>query len=261
MGKRMRSAGCLAVFLVLASAALAGAEVTQKGDLRVAVEGQMTPRTLPRSGVAPVSVDVSGQISTVANAPLPQLKKLTIKINRYGRFDYAGLPACSLRQIQPATSAKALADCGSSLVGQGVFSAQVVLRGESPYPTKGRLLVFNGREGGHRVLFGQIYTDQPFTNSFVITFQIEPISRGTYGTALVASLPQSLGNWGYVTGIEMKLSRRWSSGGRRHSYISAGCPAPRALPGAVFPLAETDFSFAGGAKLSSTLIRNCRARG
>ncbi len=246
--------------LLLAGAAAAGAEVSQKGGVRVAVAGKMTPQTLPRSGTAPIAVSVAGSISTVGAAALPQLRKLTIEINRHGRLDYAGLPTCSLHQIQPATTAKALAACRSSLVGQGTFSANVVLKGQPSYPTKGHLLVFNGREGSHQVLLGQIYTAQPFTNSFVITFKVEPIRHGTYGTALVASLPQSLGSWGYVTGIEMTLSRRFRSGGRSHSYLSAGCPAPGGFSRVSFPLARTSFAFAGGTKLSSTLTRSCRAR-
>lgn len=254
--------GAVLLALLLALAAVAvGAEVSQKNGVRVAVDGKMTPQTLPRSGTAPISVSVSGHISAVGKAPLPQLKKLEIDINRHGHLDYAGLPTCSLHDIQPATTAKALAACRSSLVGQGTFSANVVLKGQPPYPTKGRLLVFNGREGSHRALLGHIYTAQPFTNSFVITFRIEPIRRGTYGTALVASLPQSLGNWGYVTGIEMTLSRRWSAGGRSHSYLSAGCPVPKGFRSLPFPLARASFAFAGGTKLGSTLSRSCRARG
>jgi hypothetical protein len=246
--------------LLLAGAAVAGAEVAQKGNLRVAVAGKMTPRALPRAGVAPVAVSVGGQISTTDKTLPPQLRKLTIEINRHGRLDYAGLPTCSVRDIQPATTAKALAACRPALIGQGTFSADVVLKGLAPYPTKGKLLVFNGREGGHRVLLGQIYTAQPFTNSFVITFSIGAVKRGAYGTALTASLPQSLGNWGYVTGIEMTLSRRYTYRGRSHSYLSAGCPAPKGFPGASFPLARTSFSFADGRTLAKTLTRNCKAK-
>ena len=101
----------------------------------------MTPSALPRSGAAPISVSVSGQISAVGSVSLPQLQKLTIEINRHGRLDYAGLPTCSLHEIQPATTARALAACRSSLVGQGTFSANVVLKGQPPYPSKGKLLV------------------------------------------------------------------------------------------------------------------------
>jgi hypothetical protein len=43
-------------------------------------------------------------------------------------------------------------------------------------------------------------------------------------------------------------------------YISAGCPAPKGFGGAVFPFAKATFDFAGS-QITSTLTRNCKARG
>jgi len=58
---------------------------------------------------------------------------------------------------------------------------------------------------------------------------------------LNASLPQALGSWGYLTGIEMSLSWRYGFGGRSRSLIGAGCPAAKGVPGAVFPVVRTTF--------------------
>lgn len=234
--------------------------VTQKGRLRVSVSGSIAPTALPRHGAAPVSVKVGGRISTTDGGTPPQLKELLIAINRHGRLDYAGLPTCTQHQIDPATSAQALAACHGALVGQGRFSADIVLAGQAPYPTTGRLLVFNGRSHGRPALLGQIYTAHPFGNSFVITFAIRSRAHGQFGTELVASLPKALGSWGYVTGISMTLSRRWSYRGARHSYVSAGCPAPKGFPTVPFPLARASFAFAGGVKLSSTVSDHCTVR-
>jgi hypothetical protein len=77
---------------------------------------------------------------------------------------------------------------------------------------------------------------------------------------LTASLPEALGNWGYVTGIEMRLSRRYRYRGQRRSYLSASCPAPKGFGSAGFPLIKASFVFDGGNTLSSTLSRSCRAR-
>jgi hypothetical protein len=95
----------------------------------------------------------------------------------------------------------------------------------------------------------------------VMTFEISSKKHGAYGTTLSANLRQALGTRRNLTGIEMTLARRWSSGGHRHSYLSAGCPAPKGFRGALFPLARTSFAFAGGKRLSSTLMSECRARG
>jgi hypothetical protein len=45
------------------------------------------------------------------------------------------------------------------------------------------------------------------------------------------------------------------------SYLSAGCPAPKGFPGAVFPFAKASFAFAKQPSLNSTLTRSCGAEG
>jgi hypothetical protein len=249
-----------ALFALLAAVPLAGAEVEQKGDVRVDVSGSLSPQRLPRQGMAPITVVVGGKISGVGQSPTPTLKSLRIELNKNGHIDTKGLPVCPYVAIQPASSQRALSACRSSLVGKGSFSAEISLTGQEPYPTKGTLLAFNGREGGKPVLFGQIYAARPFATSFVIVFSIGR-AKGKFGTSMSAKLPPSLLSWGNLTGIELRLSRRYTSGGKRHSYVSAGCPAPPGFPGASFPFARTSFGFQGGPTLSTTLERSCKARG
>lgn len=250
----------LALLLAAALTTLADAEVTQHDHLRVVMQGDLAPKALPRSGAAPVAVSLGGDLSTTDGSDLPRLRTLQIEINRGGRLETRGLPECPISQIAIATSDRAAAACRGALVGSGTFHANIVLRGQAPYPTTGKLLLFNGRRGGKPVLFGHIYASKPFATSFVITFKIAERGHGTFGTVLSASLPEALGNWGYVTGIEMKLSRRYSYKGKRHSYLSAGCPAPKGLGSVPFPLIKASFGFDGGRKLESTLNRRCRAR-
>jgi hypothetical protein len=251
----------MALIATLALAALARAEVTQHHNLRVSLSGAITPKALPRSGTAPVAVSLGGEISTTDGSKLPRLRVLRIEINRGGRLEDRGLATCPLVRILVASSDRARAACRQALVGSGNFEANIVLRGQAPYPTTGRLLIFNGRKGGAPVLLGHIYSSRPFATSFVITFKITKRPHGRFGTVLSASLPEALGNWGYVTGIEIKLSRRYSYQGKQRSYLSAGCPAPKGFGGASFPLIRTSFGFAGGVELSSTLNRTCRAKG
>ncbi len=211
-------------------------------------------------GAAPVAVSLGGELSTTDGSELPRLRTLRIEINRGGRLEEQGLPECPLAQIAVATSDRALAACRKALVGRGTFHANIVLRGQAPYPTTGKLLLFNGRKAGKPVLFGHIYASRPFATSFVITFKIAERAHGTFGTVLGASLPEALGNWGYVTGIEMKLSRRYRFKGKQHSYLSAACPAPKGIGTVPFPLIRASFVFDGRRKLESTLNRSCRAR-
>jgi DNA-binding beta-propeller fold protein YncE len=235
-------------------------DVVQRGPVRVSFDGKITPHALPRHGTAPVGIAVETKIAAVSGGTPPQLRRIAIAINRNGHFTSQGLPVCRLRDIQPSTTGGALAACASSLVGEGHFSANVQLPEQSPFPSEGKVLVFNGRLRGKPALFAHIYGTQPVPTSNVLPFAIKG-SHGTYGTILEASLPQATGNWGYVTGLQMTLRRRFSYRGKARSFLSAGCPAPAGFPGAVFPLARTSFAFAGGMTLVSVLSQSCKAKG
>lgn len=251
----------IALIAILALSALAGAEIAQQGNLRVTVSGKLAPKKLPRTGVAPISVSVGGQIATTDNTLPPTLKTLRVELNRHGRLDYEGLPTCNYPRIQPGSSSHALAGCRSSLVGTGTFSADITLSGQEPYPTQGKLLVFNSTKGGKPVLYGHIYSAHPFATSFVIVFKVSRQNKGAYGIVLDAPLPKAMKSWGRLTGLSMTLSRRFNYRGKSHSYISSGCPAPKGFSATPFPLARTSFAFAGGKELSSVLTGECRVRG
>jgi DNA-binding beta-propeller fold protein YncE len=233
--------------------------VVQRGPVRVNFDGKLTPHALPRHGTAPVGIAVDARISGAKGGTPPQLRRIAIEINRNGHFSAKGLPVCDERAIQPSTTAGARAACGGALVGEGHFAANVKLPQQSPFPSSGKVLAFNGRLHGKPAILAHIYGTQPAPTSYVLPFSIRE-SRGTYGTVLETSLPHATGNWGYVTGLAMKLHRSFRYHGKQRSYLSAGCPAPAGFPGAAFPLARTSFAFAGGMTLVSVLNRSCKAK-
>lgn len=239
---------------------LASGEVTQKGNVRVSVQGKLTPQSLPRDGVAPISVSVSGRIGATGSAGPPQLRKIAIAINRHGRLSSRGLPLCRIGHIDPSTTSEALSSCGSSLIGAGSFSANVKLPEQSPFPSHGRVVAFNGRLRGRPAILAHIYGTKPVPTSYVLPFLVRS-SRGTFGTVLEASLPKITGDWGYVTGIAMTLERRFSFRGKQRSFLNAGCPAPAGFKSVIFPLLRTSFGFDGGLNLTDTLTRSCRVEG
>jgi hypothetical protein len=248
---------CLGI-MVAAGCVVASAAVVQRDGLRITVQSQIQPYRLPRTGAAPIAVFVSGHIATSTGAMPPQLQKMTIRVNRRGLLQSLGLPRCRLGEIDPGSTQHALEHCADALVGSGRFWASIVLPDQRPYPTRGRLLVFNGRRAGHPVLFAHIYTTKPFATSFVITFEIRHLSTGRYGTELSASLPQALGSWGVVDRIKLTLRRKYRYGDRELSYFNAGCPAPEGTQATVFPLALASFSFAEAEPLSLTVNKSCR---
>jgi hypothetical protein len=243
--------------LLLPGGAIAVAAVVQSEGLRISVLSQIMPYKLPRVQPAPIAVFVAGHLSTADGGIPPQLQKLTVKVNRHGLLQSRGLPVCRIPQVQPASTQRALAACGSALIGSGQFWANIILPDQRPYPTQGRLLIFNGRKHGHPVLLAQIYTSHPFATSFVIPFAIRRISQGAYGTELSASLPEALGSWGYLDRIKLTLRRKYSYRGRELSYFNAACPAPKGARRAAFPLAYASFSFAGRPSLGATVDKTC----
>jgi hypothetical protein len=249
----------LTVALCLSATAIAVAEVTQQGNLRVSFEGRIAPQQLPRTGKAPVAVTLAGAIKTTDGLDPPQLRTVTLAINRNGKLDYEGLPRCNYHQIQPSNTAEAKEACKRSLVGTGTFEANVALPEQSPFPSDGKILAFNGNLHGKPVIYAHIYGTKPLPTSFVLPFEIRQGS-GEYATTLIADLPQVAAEWGFVSGVSLTLQRNFTYKGKRHSYLSAGCPAPKGFPGATFSFAKASFGFEDGKTLSSTLRRSCGVR-
>jgi hypothetical protein len=236
---------------------MASAAVVQKGDLRISVLSQVQPYKLPRTKPAPIAVFVGGHIGTRSGAVPPQLQRMTIRVNRRGFLRDRGLPTCPLDTIEAASSDRALAKCGSALLGSGRFWASIVLPEQRPYPTRGQLLIFNGRKDGARALFAHIYTTKPFPTAFVVVFRISKISKGQYGTQLTTSFPQTLGEWGFVDRIKLTLRRKYRFGGQQLSYFNAACPAPPGTKVTAYTLAQVQFEFAAGRRIGLDVPKSC----
>jgi hypothetical protein len=257
---KARIATAILALIALGAATLASAAVVQDHGLRLSVLGQVKPYKLPRVEKAPIAVFISGHIGTTDRSLPPQLQRMRIRINQHGLLQDEGLPKCQIDEIQPGSTQRALSNCADALVGSGRFWAKIILPDQRPYPTRGRLLVFNGRKNGRRVIFAHIFTRIPFASSFVITFDIGATRKGPYGTELTASLPESLGSWGFVDRIKLTLRRKYTWHGKQHSYFNASCPALEGANVAAYPLAEAAFFFADRKPISLTLTKSCGVR-
>lgn len=176
----------------------AASEVVQHGRFRVKVDAQLTPHRLPRRGSAPVHFALAARFIAVHGLP-PQLRHIAVQINRHGRLDRTGLPLCRLEQIQPSSTAAALRACRTSLVGEGHFSASVKIPSESPFPSTGKLLAFNGF-----ICASQLHGRQS-------SAPMRPISISSASGRLWPSRSRTQGRRG---GERASLPGRGSSGGR-----------------------------------------------
>jgi hypothetical protein len=261
MLRRWLQTSALLLVIVGVFAAVGLGEVVQRGDLRVYFQGGIAPRALPRHGEAAVAVSVSGHVVSTDGSNPPQLRSISIAINRNGHLDHTGLPVCRYGQLQAASTRQALATCGSAIVGGGFFRAKVVLPEQSPFPSGGRVLAFNGILHGRHVVFAHVYGTSPLPQSRVLTFHFRRRRGGGYGIVLRAHLPRVAAEWGYVSRVSLTLKRHFRYRGRARSFLTAACPAPAGFTVATFPLARASFAFEDGRKLTSTLVRSCRVRG
>jgi hypothetical protein len=247
----------VALLISLWMVSISFATVEQQGTLRVSISTRLMPYRLPRTDPAPIKALIAGHVFTSTGAVPPQLTRMTVLINRHGRLEPEAVSSCPIGEIHPATTAQAIERCGPALIGSGHFWASVVLPEQGVYHTTGRLLAFNGTVGGKPAFIAQIYTTQPFPSSFVVPFSIRHIDNGPYGTELSGSLPQALGEWGFVDRIKMTLGREVKVEGKTRSYLDASCPAPKGTDTASFPLAQANFYFLGGETLKATVSKSC----
>ncbi len=240
---------------------MADAEPVQQGNLLLSFGGSITPHALPRDRDVPVSVNLTGAVRTIDGSRPPQLRTMSIAVNRYGLVSTEGLPICRPGLIESTDSQEALARCGGALVGHGLFGANVEFPNLAPFPVEGKILAFNGRSHGKPVVLVHVHGSHPVEATVVLTFKIHHLRRGKFGTVLSTRIPLIASDLGYVTNVSLDLGRKYRYHGEQRSFVSARCAAPAGFPGALFSFARGTFTFADGKQLTTTLARDCVVRG
>lgn len=248
-----------ALAMALLAAGAAHAELAQRGNLRLAFDARFSPHSLPRDRDVPVTVMLSGSIRTIDGSRPPQLRTMSIAVNRYGRLSTRGLPVCAAQRLQSTSSEVALAACRRSLVGKGRFGANVDFP-ELKFPVQGRMLAFNTRRAGRPAIALHIYGTNPVEATVVLIFKISHPDRGRYGTVLTTRIPRIAADLGYVTDLSLVFGRRYRHRGEARSFLSARCAAPAGFPGTLFNFAKGSFSFANGQTVTTALVRDCLVR-
>jgi hypothetical protein len=258
MRRRLLTLALLGCGLVLA--APVAAEVVQKGDVRVVLNGNFSPQALPREHLAPVEVSVESRIMTTGGGAPPPLRVFEIALNRHGRIFVQGLGICHAPELQSASTERALARCRGALVGEGRFEALLSFGSQTDVSSAGRVLVFNARQEGKPALLLHFYVRSPVEGTLVLPLRIEHRRRGDFGFVLRTKVPKIAGDVGSITGIKLTIGRRFSYRGTSRSYLLASCAAPAGFSGGPFPFLRGTFSFADNQRIDTTLIRSCRVR-
>jgi hypothetical protein len=257
-----RKKGLAALVAVLALGLL-GAGIASAGLLSntiVRFHGNIGPHKLPRHGVAPVTVQMGGKISTKDGSPPPRLAEIKLEINKHGELDSKGLPLCSLGALKNATTARAKSICGKAEVGHGNVTSRIKLPEQEEFATNGQLLAFNGKYKGKPAIFAHVNSKGRLAITYVIIFQIEK-AKGEFGTSLVAKVPPIASGAGHISAFDLSLSRKYTVGKKKKSYVSAGCALPAGIFIGPFKFARATYVFEDGTSSSETLEKTCKARG
>jgi hypothetical protein len=260
MGKRLIQgfAIALAVALVAASSALAIKEVTkvrlQAGNLLIIGEGGFSPRILPRNVDAPIALFGKGHLDTVDGTLPPILETIEFEFDRHGSVDTTGLPKCSAAKLQSTTVLQARKLCPGAIVARGRGGAIVKFPEQAPIPISSPITVFNGPliDGDPSVL-AHAYITVPIPTTFVVPVRIETIDNGRYGYRVKGRIPKIAGGAGIPISGSLRVDRKWTFKGEKHSYVNAHCPDGHLQ-------AVGEFVFKDGTRLKGTFVGLCKAR-
>jgi len=232
----------------------AGADTVKVNGLVFSVDGEVTPKKLPRRGEAPISLTISGRIEKEDDTHPPALNTLLLEFDKNGRLNTQGLPTCTVGKLLNTLTAQAKSVCGKALVGSGRVSADIALPEQAPFGASGPLLIFNGApKGGHQVLIFHVHAHVPAPTTFVTTATISK-GEGKYGTAALIQIPSIVQGQGSLTAFKATLHKTWTYKGKKQSLLLAGCPT-----GSLY--ARGEFAFADGTEGSGNVIRPCTPSG
>ncbi|HEY6551682.1 MAG TPA: hypothetical protein VIY71_10835, partial [Solirubrobacterales bacterium] len=183
--------------------------------LIVTIEGQISPKALPKKTPAPISLSVSGSLKSADGTHPPALKELFLQFDRHGQLNTTGLASCRPQRIQSTLTQTAKRVCARALIGSGVAEAEIALPEQAPFRASGPLLIFNGPpKGKKQVLVFHVYAHVPAPTTFVTTAEIAH-TKGKYGTTAKVKIPTIVAGQGSLTSFKAKIQKTFGYKGKR----------------------------------------------
>jgi hypothetical protein len=246
----------LLVGLVGVGSATADKPVTvEAGNLVFTFNGGFSPKALPKSKPAPITLTASGKIATKDGEHPPALKEAIVETDKNGAVNVKGLPACRSGQLQSRDTSAARKACPKAIIGKGKTTVEVKFPEQKPILVNSALTVFNGgKKGGTTTFYIHAFFTAPITGAIVTTVKIKKINRGRYGLKSVATIPKIANGSGSVKSFDLKIGKTYTYKGKKVSVLSARC-----ADGKLQAFASAIFD--DGTKASAGIIRTCTAKG
>jgi len=228
--------------------------VVRAGNMVLAINGDITPRALPRHELAPMGFWGSGRLMTIDGSHPPALEKAVFDADRDVFVSVKGLPACTAAQLEARETKKAEAVCGRAILGRGTASVEVAFPEQKAFTSTGPLVLFNGgeRSGVVRV-FAHTYVNVPAPTAVVATVEVSRVDKEALGLHIEVEVPKIAGGAGSVVGGRFSMRRVYTFRGKRRSFIAGRCPDGHIL-------GRGSFTYSDESVLSGSILRPCTAR-
>jgi hypothetical protein len=231
----------------------ANAALVRIGNLVLTADGGFTPNTLPRGSYAPIHFQGHADLKAVDGSVPAPLQQLVLDFDRDGRLTTAGLPVCQPSSLQEVTPQEARARCPKAIVGTGGASALIRVEGQPPVVANSPITLFNGpRLGGVPTVILHARTTSPAVQNFAITIPIEK-RGGLFRYRATIDVPPIADGRGSLVHLDASIGRRYRSGGRERSYVSARCSDGVLRTHGRFTLAD-------GTIIDGTVEKGCNVR-
>lgn len=260
MKKKASVAAALVLALSVGGTALAAGTTERPisvtvGDLRLTVDGAVTPKALPKDELAPIELHAEGRLASLDSEALPALEQIVLDSSRNGVVNAVGLPACSYGRLRATSTAAAVKACPEAIVGRGKAEVEVSFPEQAPFDAAGPIVLFNGgAQGATTTIYAHVYVDVPAPTAVIVVVKATKEDDGPYGLHTVATVPLIAGGAGAVKSFELTIHRLFTYRGRRESFLEGRCEDGRFL-------ARVEFAFRDGDRLAGGVTRRCRVAG
>jgi hypothetical protein len=253
MRKRLIWTLALSAIAAVAFAAVAFAAkptVIQIGKLVLTVDGDFTPKQLPKNKLTPIKLDVSGSIKTSDGTHPAALKEVIVEFDKNSAVNAKGIPVCTQGKLIAQDTKNAKKACPNSILGEGSTEVEVEFPEQAPFKAKGPLVFFNGGvSGGKTTLFIHAYVAVPAPTALITKITITKTHNGRYGTKTVSKVPVIAGGSGSV------LNFKFTVNPKRTQYATAKCPDGHLNARVKKAL------FSDGTNGTGTIVRSCTPKG
>jgi hypothetical protein len=255
MNRLAKSLRAILVVGSLAALLAAGAQgaLVKIGPLILRADGGFTPTALPKREFVPIDFQGHAEIERKDGGVPPALERVVLDFDRDGRLSTRGLPECPPERVANATPEEARRLCRGAIVGKGHVGGLIDVPGLGIVRASSLLTIFNGpRLQGNPTVVLHARLTTPATQTFAVVVPIER-KLGAYGYRTTLDVPSIAGGRGALTHIDVKIGRRYVSGGVKRSYVSARCADG---------ILETHgiFTFADGTTIDGSVAKFCRIR-